>query len=144
MTLDTIDSKDIPQDNDVSKETADASDHSLSPSGQRAMQGDDTAALEQRVEQLRTETEAREAAQMAELDQQAAERTQMAENRATTVGTDVSPDLSPDHHPQFSTTERGNEVKIEGGPEMNERKLFSDIDMPDEEEKSMYREGRLR
>jgi hypothetical protein len=135
--------KDYRDPQDANQEVAPNAER-LSATGRRAMQGDAVAALEQRLEEVRAETEAREAAERSELDRQAAERARMVENQATTAGTDASPDPPPGHHPQFSTTERGNEVKIEGGAEMSERKRFSNIDESSESEASIYREGRLR
>jgi hypothetical protein len=108
------------------------------------MQGDDVAALEQRLEEVRAETEAREAAERSALERQAAERARMVENQATAAGADASPDPPPDHHPQMSTTELGKGHQVEAGVEMPERKLFSDIDEPGESEAFIYREGHLR
>ena len=143
MSLDIPDRKDASEvkDGDIPS----TAHEPLSARGRRAMQGDDVAALEQRLEEVRAETNPQEAAERSALERQAAERAQMAESQATAAEADASPDPPPDHHPQMATTERGNEVKIEGGAEMNERRLFSDIDPVDEdrEEHGYFREGRI-
>jgi len=140
MSLDIPDRKDASEvkDGDIPSTVHEP----LSARGRRAMQGDAVAALEQRLQEVRAETEAREAAERSALERQAAERARMVENQATTAGADDPP---PDHHPQMATTERGNEVKIEGGAEMNERRIFSNIDPVDEdrEEHGYFREGRI-
>lgn len=121
MALDTTDKRDAPQPTDTRPEAADAGSRSLSPAGQNAMQGDSTAALEQRLAQVRAETEAREAAQRAALDQ---------------------PDDS--FHAQSASTELGAAMRAEAGPEKSEVRHFHNVAKPETEgDADTGSEGRL-
>ena len=139
--------KDYQSPNDAKSETAPSS-AGLSETGQRAMQGrdvapesaqnDDMAALERRVEQLRAETEAREAVEKArwEQSQQQPESVQSSDHDDAFAAEAA--------RPAVATTELGKARQVEAGAEMPERKLFSDIDETRAREGSIYREGRLR
>ena len=120
----------------------------FSEAGQRAMQGYEAssseernaaiAALERRVEQLRTETEAREAEEKARwklLQQQ-------SESMHSSDGDDAL--AAEAARPAVAATELGKAQQVEAGAEMPERKLYSDIDETRGREGSIYRPGRLR
>jgi len=142
--------KDYQTPNDVKNESTPSSS-GLSETGRRAIQGgdvathetadDDVAALEQRVEQLRAETEAPEAAERARLEQEEVNR---LHQQSDADASQTSPEPPPGHRPQMATTELGKGRQVEGSAEMPERKLFSNIEEPSEHEVSIYREGRLR
>ncbi len=139
--------KDYQSDSDAGIDAKESSPK-LSETGQRAMQGYDAAspeeredaiaALERRVEQLRAETEAREAAEKARWEQlqQQPESVQSSDHDDALAVEAASPAVA--------TTEMGKARQVEAGAEMPERKMFSNIDKPRENETSIYREGRLR
>ena len=139
--------KDYQTDFDANHEV-DQAPSKLSETGQRAMQGYDAsssedrdaaiAALERRVEQLRAETEAREAAEKARWEQ-------LQQQSESVQPSDHDDALAAEAaRPAMATTELGKARQVEAGAEMPERKLYSDIDETRGREGSIYRPGRLR
>ena len=134
------------QDTQDTNQESDSISESLSESGrQRMMFGNDNDVdLEQKVERLRSEKEAQEAAAMAELNRPLEENAESEETQDVGNDADASPEFPSDYQPQIATTELGKARQVEAGAEMPERKLFSDIDETRGREGSIPRPGRLR
>lgn len=104
---------DAPQDDSSTK------DEKLSPQGISAMQGDDeaVAALEKRVEQLRGQKQAEEAARLAELQAQKVEQAKVESQQTKDTPT---PTQQPDAtiHPRSS-----EKIEKEPSPETEPRSI---------------------
>lgn len=148
--------KDYQTPSDAKNET-DSSSPGLSESGQRAMQGydvvpndasnDDMEALERRVEQLRNETESREAAERANFEQQKQEAEPPSEKteKADSDSAQSSPEAPLEHDPQSAINDAGDAERAETGPEKTEAKTLHGMEGSQEKEGyRVGREGRLR
>lgn len=78
--------------------------------------------LEQRVQQLQAETEAREANELAQLK---------TEPPVSTTQPEVNPEPPPEHQPKMAIGEKGNAERAENGPEKPEKEVFTGYGNPE-------------